>query len=76
MLQEIRQLTAILQAEVEGRDIDRQQARYLARVVATRFPACAQSMWRVVARMSDENGVTPSILSANEPRTDPPLMHC
>ncbi len=76
MLREIHQLTAILQAEVEGRDIDRERARRLAQILATQFPECAMTMRRVVARMSDDTGMDPSPRLAGDVQPDRSWARC
>ncbi len=51
--EEIFQLNAILEAELEGRQIDHEHARHLAQKLATMFPGCAMTLGRVAERMSE-----------------------
>lgn len=49
--QDIRRLASLIEAEVEGRLVDRDQAVALARLLAERHPGIEASMNQVVARM-------------------------
>lgn len=49
---DIERLTDILEAELEGRPVDRDEARRLARRVAEDCPDIALTMSRVAARMA------------------------
>lgn len=48
---EIEHLTEILEAEVEGRPVDRDKARRLAERLSEIFPVIRNSMAQVVTRM-------------------------
>lgn len=48
---EFNQLRDILEAEINGHHFDRDHARRLALIVASRHPGCANTMLRIVERM-------------------------